>query len=125
VLIIKAFTEPDAQVREALLGEAIAIGRRFGDPDIEFLALAYLGGLFVMTDRVEEGLALSDEALAALCAGEPTELATVDEIFCGLLWACELVNDVPAPTSGCARPPSACGGATSSPPSAAPTTVAS
>jgi DNA-binding NarL/FixJ family response regulator len=95
VLIIKAFTEPDAQVREALLGEAIAIGRRFGDPDIEFLALAYLGGLFVMTDRVEEGLALSDEALAALCAGEPTELATVDEIFCGLLWACELVNDVP------------------------------
>jgi DNA-binding NarL/FixJ family response regulator len=95
LLIINAFTEPDAQVRETLLGEAIAIGRRFGDPDIEFLALAYLGGLFVMTDRVEEGLALSDEALAALCAGEPTELATVDEIFCGLLWACELVNDVP------------------------------
>jgi DNA-binding CsgD family transcriptional regulator len=33
--------------------------------------------------------------LAAACAGELTELATVDEIFCGLLWACELVNDVP------------------------------
>jgi hypothetical protein len=95
VLIIKAFSEPDAHVREALLREAIAIGRRFGEPDIEFLALAYLGGLFVMTDRVEEGLVLSDEALAAVCAGELTELATVDEIFCGLLWACELVNDVP------------------------------
>jgi tetratricopeptide (TPR) repeat protein len=95
VLIIKAFSEPDANVREAMLREAIAIGRRFGDPDIEFLALAYLGGLFVMTDRVEEGLSLSDEALAAACAGELTELATVDEIFCGLLWACELVNDVP------------------------------
>ena len=38
-----------------------------------------------MTDRVEEGLAFSDEALAALCAGELTELATIDEIFCGLL----------------------------------------
>ena len=48
-----------------------------------------------MTDRVEEGLALSDQALAAACAGELAELATVDEIFCGLLWACELVNDVP------------------------------
>ena len=48
-----------------------------------------------MTDRVEEGLVLFDEALAALCAGELTELATVDEIFCGLFWACELVNDVP------------------------------
>jgi DNA-binding NarL/FixJ family response regulator len=95
VLIIKAFSEPDAHVREGLLREAIGIGRRFGDPDIEFLALAYLGGLFVMIDRVEEGLVLSDEALAAACAGELTELATVDEIFCGLLWACELVNDVP------------------------------
>jgi hypothetical protein len=95
VLIINAFSEPDAQVREALLREAIAIGRRFGDPDIEFLGLAYLGSLLVITDRVDEGMVLSDEALAALCAGELTELATVDEIFCGLLWACELVNDVP------------------------------
>jgi DNA-binding NarL/FixJ family response regulator len=95
VLIIKAFSEPDAQVREALLRDAIAVGRRYRDPDIEILALAYLGGLFVMTDRVEEGMVLSDEALAAVCAGDVTELATVDEIFCGLLWACELVIDVP------------------------------
>ena len=95
VQIIKAFSEPDALARESLLREAIAIGRRFRDPDIEFLAMGYLGGLFVMTDRVEEGLVLSDEALAALCAGELSELATIDEIFCGLFWACELVNDVP------------------------------
>jgi DNA-binding CsgD family transcriptional regulator len=94
VLIIKAFSEQDAQVRESFLREAIAIGRRFRDPDIEFLGLAYLGGLFVLTDRIEEGLVLSDEALAAVCADELTELATVDEVFCGLLWACELVNDV-------------------------------
>jgi tetratricopeptide (TPR) repeat protein len=68
VLIIKAFSEPDARMREALLREAITVGRRFGDPDIEFLALAYLGGLLVMTDRVEEGMVLSDEALAgSLC----------------------------------------------------------
>jgi DNA-binding CsgD family transcriptional regulator len=95
VLIIKAISEPDAQVREAWLREAVAIGRRFEVPDVEFLALSYLGGLFVMIDRVEEGLILGDEALAALCAGELTELVTVDEIFCGLFWACELVNDVP------------------------------
>jgi tetratricopeptide (TPR) repeat protein len=95
VLIIRAFSEPDAQVRETQLREAIAVGRRFGDPDIEFLALAYLGSLYVMIDRVDEGLAFSDEALAALCAGELTELATIDEIFCGLFWSCELVNDVP------------------------------
>jgi len=95
VLIIRAFSEPDVQAREALLREAIAVGRRLGDPDIEFEALSYLGGLFVMTDRVEEGLVFLDEGLAAACAGELTNLATVDSIFCGFFWACELVNDVP------------------------------
>ena len=95
VLIIESFSEPDPQARESLLREAIAIGRRFGDPDVEFDALSYLGGLFVLTDRVADGLVLFDEALAAACAGELTDLASVDSMFCGFFWACELVNDVP------------------------------
>ena len=95
VLLIRAYAEPDAQVRETLLGEAIAVGRRFGDPDVEFEALSYLGGVYLMTGRVEEGLVLFDEALAAICAGELREVATEDSIMCGLFWACELVNDVP------------------------------
>jgi DNA-binding NarL/FixJ family response regulator len=95
VLIIKSYSEPDASVREELLRGAIAIGRQFGDPDIEFEALSYLGGLFILTDRVEQGLVLFDEALAAACAGETTDIATVDSMFCGFFWACELVNDVP------------------------------
>jgi ATP/maltotriose-dependent transcriptional regulator MalT len=95
VLLIRAYAEPDAQVRETLLGEAIAVGRRFADPDVEFEALSYLGGVYLMTGRVEEGLVLFDEALAAICAGELREVATEDSIMCGLFWACELVNDVP------------------------------
>ena len=95
LLLTKAFTEPDAQVREALLREAIAVGHRLGDPDIEFEALSYLGGVLVMTDRVEEGLTFLDESLAAVCAGELKELATMESIFCGFFWACELVTDVP------------------------------
>jgi DNA-binding CsgD family transcriptional regulator len=95
VLITRALSQPDAQEREPLLREAVAAGRRFGDPDVEFEALMLLGGLFVMTDRVEEGLVFLDEALAATCAGEVKDLASVDSIFCGFFWACELVNDVP------------------------------
>lgn len=95
MLILEAFAEPDAAARETLLREAIAIGRRFGDPDIEFEALACLGSVFIMTGRVDEGLVLIDEALAAVCAGELVELATVDSIFCVFFWVCELVNDVP------------------------------
>ena len=95
VLIIRSISEPDPKVREATLREAMAVGRRFGDPDIEFEALGYLGGLFIMTDRVEEGLAFLDEMMAAVCAGEMTEVTEVDRLFCGFFWACELVNDVP------------------------------
>jgi DNA-binding NarL/FixJ family response regulator len=94
-LILQAFAEPDADAREALLHDAIAIGRRLSDPDVEFEALVCLGGVFLVTGRVEEGLVLIDEALAAACAGELAEVATVDSIFCLFFWACELVNDVP------------------------------
>ena len=94
-LILEAFAEPDAAEREGLLRGAIAIGRRFGSPDVEFEALVCLGGVFILTDRVEQGLVLIDEALAAVCAGELAEIATVDSIFCLFFWACELVNDVP------------------------------
>jgi hypothetical protein len=95
VLIIRSYTEPDAALREALFREAIAVGRRFADLNLEIEALAALGGLYLMIGRVDEGLALTDESMAALCAGQPTEIATVDNLFCGLFWACELVNDVP------------------------------
>ena len=94
VLILRSFSEPDFNAREELLRDAIALGRRFHDPDLEFEALAYLGGLFVMTDRAEEGMVLIDESLAAVCAGESTDLSVVDGIFCGFFWACELINDV-------------------------------
>ncbi|TWF80401.1 regulatory LuxR family protein [Pseudonocardia hierapolitana] len=94
-LIYESFAEPDALARENLLRDAIAIGRRLGDPDVEFEALVCLGGVFLMTGRAEQGLGMIDEALAAVCAGEVAETATVDSIFCLFFWACELVTDVP------------------------------
>jgi DNA-binding NarL/FixJ family response regulator len=94
VLIIDAMAEPDPHLGETLFREAITMGRRFGNPDIEFDALAGLGAMLVMTDRVEDGLAIFDEALAAICAGELTDIASIDSMFCIFFWACELVNDV-------------------------------
>ncbi len=94
-LIIKSYTETDAAVRESLLCEAVAVGRRCGDPNIEIEALACLGGLYLMTGQADEGLVLLDESMAAVSAGELTETATVERLYCRLFWACELVNDVP------------------------------
>jgi hypothetical protein len=62
VLIIRSYTEPDAAVREALFREAIAIGRRFTDLNLEIEALASLGGLYLMIDRVDDELGLLDES---------------------------------------------------------------
>jgi DNA-binding CsgD family transcriptional regulator len=94
-LIMEAFAEPDPAVREKLLHTAIGIGRRLGDPDVEFEAVVCLGGVLILTGRVADGLVLIDEALAAACADELAEVATVDSVFCLFFWACELVNDVP------------------------------
>ena len=94
VQLFRGMTEPDAQRQEAIFREAVEIGRRFGEADIEFEALGQVGGVMIMTGRVEEGMVLFDEALAAVCAGELNEISTSDSIFCGFFWACELTHDV-------------------------------
>jgi DNA-binding NarL/FixJ family response regulator len=94
LLILRSFGENDLPARETLLRDAIEVGRRCRDRDVEFDALAYLGGLFVLTDRIEQGLGHFDEAMAAACAGEMADVAAVDSMFCGFFWACEHVSDV-------------------------------
>lgn len=79
---------------EDLLREAVAVGRSFDDPDVECEALGWLGLTLVFSDRVEEGMLLFDEALAAVCAGEVTDLTVVEGTFCGFFWACERTHDV-------------------------------
>ena len=61
VQIIKSYSEPDAAIRESLLREAIAIGRQFGDSDVEFEALlspafyrAYLANVLYVRSRLDE-----------------------------------------------------------------------
>ena len=56
--------------REAHLRTALEAGRRFGDGDLEFVALAQLGQGYVAQGRFEEGMLLLDEALAGVAGGE-------------------------------------------------------
>ena len=84
----------DALERERLARAALAIARRFGDTDLEFGALALLGDAYVHSGRVAEGMTFLDEAMAAVTGGEVVGIATVGEIYCRLLSACERASDV-------------------------------
>jgi DNA-binding CsgD family transcriptional regulator len=86
--------EPDRARKEQCFGEALAAGRSVGDMDLEFAALAYLGASLVHGDRIEEGMILLDEALAAVAGGDVDDVSAVEEIFCQLFAACEHANDV-------------------------------
>jgi DNA-binding CsgD family transcriptional regulator len=84
----------DPAARERHARDAIEIARRFGDRDLEFTAQALLGHAYVVTGRVEEGMALIDEAMAAVSAGEVAAVDAIGEIYCRLLGACERTTDV-------------------------------
>ena len=47
-----------------------------------------------MTGRMEEGMVLFDESLAAVCAGEVRDLYVAEGVFCGMFLTCERVHDV-------------------------------
>lgn len=94
VLMLEAENEADPARKEHLFEEAGALARRHGDHDLEFEALGWLGLQRAITGRVEEGMALLDEALAAVVAGEVQDLWVVEGTFCGLFWACERFHDV-------------------------------
>ncbi len=72
------------------------------DAELVFCTLAYLGASLVHDDRVEEGMLLLDEALAAVAGGEVEDFIIVEEIFCQLFSACERAQDVGGQSSGSA-----------------------
>jgi hypothetical protein len=94
VTLNRGMFEPDQPRKEELLREAIAMARRVGDVDLEFVTLAYLGSNLVHVDRVEEGMLLLDEALAAVAGHEVEDFMVLEEIFCQLFSACEYAHDV-------------------------------
>lgn len=84
----------DPAERERHAMAALAIARRFGDRDLEFSAQALLGHSYVSSGRIEEGMSLIDEAMAAVSAGEVARFDSIGEIYCRLLGACERATDV-------------------------------
>src|SRR5919106_1364993 len=80
--------------RQQVATAALAIARRFGDTALEFEATALLGESHVALGRINEGMRLLDEAMAAITSGEIADHKAIGEIYCRLLSACERATDV-------------------------------
>jgi len=85
-------TEPAARDRH--LAEAVEIAQRYGDTDLVLDATSQQGLHLVAAGEVDAGMALLDESLAAVAAGEVRDLVSVGAMYCKMLHACELTFDV-------------------------------
>jgi DNA-binding NarL/FixJ family response regulator len=91
--LARAARTSDPREREAASRLALEVALRDGDPDLELRALAALGSAEIALGLVDEGLTRFDEAMAGGTGGEPRDLATLAELYCALLAACELAGD--------------------------------
>lgn len=83
----------DAVAAHGIFVQAAAIGERFRDKDLMTLALQGQGRALIRQGEVARGIALLDEAMVAVTAGEISPLNT-GAIFCSVLEACSETFDV-------------------------------
>jgi class 3 adenylate cyclase len=86
------FAEGDYERAEELFDSASELGRRVGDRDVQILALSGKGRSRIKMGRVEEGLALLDEATAAAVSGGVRAHAT-GLVYCITISSCRDLGD--------------------------------
>ena len=89
-----SFVTEDPVVCERLAREAVAIGRADRNSDLELLAMIALGGALVQQGRLEEGVALIDEAMAAAIGGESSDPLIVAHASCMTMLVCAHYFDI-------------------------------
>jgi ATP/maltotriose-dependent transcriptional regulator MalT len=80
----------DWEAAYATAADAAEIGERFGDRDLFALAVHEQGFALIQQGRVEEGLALLDEAMVAVTAEELSPIVT-GIVYCSVIMGCQEV----------------------------------
>ena len=88
----KRASEPVAA--EAHARAALDLAHAIADPDIECMALAQLGRVVVRQGRVDEGVALLDEAMTVALGGESTDPLACGDACCTTLVVCDSLADL-------------------------------
>jgi len=83
----------DCKAAYAIAADAAKIGDRFGERDLVAIARHLQGRALIQQGRVEEGLALLDETMLAVTAGDLSPLVT-GLIYCSVIDGCHQVYAV-------------------------------
>jgi len=89
-LVEQRLDSGDFDAAYAVAAEAAAIGDRCGDPDLVACARHQQGRARLLQARVQAGLALLDETMVMVTAGELSPLVT-GLMFCSVIGACQQV----------------------------------
>ena len=84
----------DPALAERHARDALALAGELADPDLECAALAQLGRAVVRQGRVDDGVALLDEAMALALGGETEDPFACGDACCTTLVVCEGLADL-------------------------------
>jgi DNA-binding CsgD family transcriptional regulator/tetratricopeptide (TPR) repeat protein len=90
---IQRIVQGDPAGGHAVFEEIAGIARRFGDRDLASFACHGRGRSLIRLGRISEGLALLDEAMVAVIAGDVSSMLAGD-IYCSVLEACQETFDL-------------------------------
>jgi DNA-binding CsgD family transcriptional regulator len=90
---ITCIVQGDPSAAHATFSQAAEIARRFADRDLASVACHGRGRALICLGRIAEGVALLDEAMASVIAGEVTPLVAGD-VYCSVLEGCQETFDL-------------------------------
>src|SRR6202022_3443272 len=88
ILLGRSHDSEDPIESEALARQAIEEARKGPAPDLELAALSQVGAALVGQGRLDEGMALLDEAMAGALGGEGHHPGTVVHTSCAMIVSC-------------------------------------